>query len=161
MIVTLEGPDRAGKTTLYEALKGRMNAVFVSSLPMNERLIPLMHLVDIRQIELWKYLYDPHKLYICDRSPFVSGPVYAALRGTEYPDTSVWRDRVRVVYLAPSHVELERRHNATNDFVGMDNMRAVMALYDEHLTRWTHIRLSTGSVEQHVAEVERWIGQNC
>jgi thymidylate kinase len=149
-IVALEGPDRAGKTTLFNALRGRVDAVFVPSFPSSKELLPLMPLVDSRQIMLWEALYDPSKFYICDRTPFVSGPVYDKLYGRRSVISMKLLSELHVFYLRLSAEELCRR-NREDALFDNANYDRVVAFYDEEVERHRHTILdATRTTEELV-----------
>jgi len=103
--------------------------------------MPVMHHVEQRQAHLWRYLYDPGQLYICDRHFSVSAPVYDRLYGRPVLDVSYWIREVFVVYLDVPEAELQRRHKATADHGGSQHASRVMQLYREHIRNFEHARL--------------------
>jgi thymidylate kinase len=131
MIIAIEGVDCAGKTTLFNALRGRVPAVFVPSLPLPKELWPVMPWVELRQVSLWEHLYDQEKLYICDRSVFTSAPVYDALMRRPFLlDLAPWKPRVRVLYLHLDDDEIRRRFAERGDeHIGVSQASRIKDLY--------------------------------
>jgi hypothetical protein len=150
MLVALEGPDRVGKTTLFDALQGRIDAVFVPCIPMAAELMPFVDLLEPRTVALWKALYDPSKLYISDRCPFVSNIVYAQVYGRSprsYPD---WYEEVSPVYLrAPARVLRARPADALPQ-----DYDAVLRVYDRVVTLF-----ATGLILDATMPLEKQIGR--
>lgn len=139
MILAIEGPDRAGKTTLFRALQPLLpDARFV---PLPSFSISSADDLTRHNLAIWSAVHEDSRLYVCDRSSFVSSQVYERLRGTVPPDVSAWRDRVAVVYLAASYGELLCRHRATEDYVGMVDAPRVLELYEAELPKWRCLRL--------------------
>jgi len=103
--------------------------------------MPVMHHVEQRQAHLWRYLYDPQRLYVCDRHFSVSAPVYDRLYSRPVLDISYWLREVFVVYLDVPEAELQRRHKATNDAGGSEHASRVRQLYHEHIRNFEHARL--------------------
>lgn len=157
MILALEGPDRAGKTSVFDALKGCVDAVYVPSLSLPDG-VPAGLLVS-KLAELWEQLYDDSRLYVCDRSLFVSGPVYAALSGSEFPyDWWKWKYRVRVVYIDAPDAVLEARCVATGEPFDAARLHRLRECYAEVLKEYKCLRLDgTRSIESLVREVLRWL----
>lgn len=157
MILALEGPDRSGKTSVFEQLKSRVDAVFIPSLSMPPGVPP--GLLVSKLAELWELLYDEEKLYICDRSLFVSGPVYAAVLGSEYPyEWARWKYRVRVVYFDASDTLLEMRCRATGEPFDAGELRLVRQQYSEVLKHFQRIDLDgSRPTDELVEEVLRWL----
>jgi thymidylate kinase len=144
MIVALEGPDCCGKTTLFRAVSGRLpGAVFVPSLPVTRELLTVMPAVEARQLALWEHLYDPSKLYVCDRHVAVSAPVYDALYCRQAPDIAQhWFREVRPVYLGVPLDELERRYALRGDeYVSKTTLARTLLLYSEVLKKFRCLRL--------------------
>jgi thymidylate kinase len=144
MIVALEGPDCCGKTTLFRALAGRLpEAVFVPSLPQSKELFAVMPAVEARQLALWDCLYDPSKLYVCDRHVAVSALVYDALFCRQAPPIAdQWFREVRPVYLGVPLDELERRFAGRGDeYVDASMLARTLLLYSEVLKKFRCLRL--------------------
>lgn len=138
MLIALEGPDRAGKTTVFNRLRKLIPAHFVPTMHITPALLACMGDVERRQIELWDALYDSDKLYICDRSVFVSAPVYDRLYGRPVTRfAACWYDRTKVLYFdAPAEV-LRERHAATGDkLFDASKYELVQGLYKAVLSRY-------------------------
>lgn len=143
MILALEGPDRAGKTTMWTELQQHLRATFIPRLPLSSHLLPFMHLCEQRELELWKLLHRESELYVMDRSPFVSGPVYDRLYNRPSNDVSYWYDRVKVAYVDTPLPELKRRYKATGDkLFAAGNYEAICAHYRDVLRDFEHIRIT-------------------
>jgi hypothetical protein len=147
MLVVLEGPDRAGKTTLFEALRRAYPglAVYVPNTPFDEREIPVLDLIKRRSLDLWKALYDPEKLYVCDRSPFTSNVVYAEVYGRPAEYYPEWDTQIRVLYLEADEALLQSR---PKDSIPQDYSKVLQA-YAKLLPRWPYwkVRASLPPVE--------------
>lgn len=157
MIIALEGPDCCGKTTLFNALQGRIRAVFVPKVFTSPGIFAAMSDVSHRDLDFWEHLYDSNRLYICDRHASVSGPVYNMLRGDRSIDVSLWTRRVVPIVLNPGREELLRRFRARRD----DNIQSeaqldsLWKLYIEHckLFKRAYMLNSNQEVEALVQEV--------
>lgn len=146
MIVSIEGPDKAGKSTLVAELKRQLGsylwARFVQ-VQLYPELMPHMSLIEQISLDHWTSMYDPNKLYICDRSVFVSAPVYGELYGRPKLDLTEWMPRVRVIYIDVPTAELQRRYEAVGDTMfDIVNYEAIKAIYERRLSNYTHIRLN-------------------
>lgn len=131
MIIAIEGPDCSGKTTLFNAVLGKLeNAVYVPSLGMNMTLRQHASMVSRRDLLWWEALYDQDKLYVCDRHPAVSGPVYDALRGSLPASVDAWYSEVAVFHMKLPTRELEKRLKSRgDDWFKTDQVVRVAALY--------------------------------
>jgi thymidylate kinase len=158
-ILAIEGPDRSGKTTLFNALKMRMPWARRLKLHTPPELFPYMRLVDERELTLMAAMYDPDVTYIMDRSVFVSGQVYAKNRGETPVNVAEWRSEVYVAYLDVHTDILLRRHEATADTQYADSIETLKRLFDAELMRWPNVlRLhSAGAQPEHV---EGWFHES-
>ena len=136
MILTLEGPDCSGKTTVFNALREKHPdlGVYVPSVPVPAALKPFMAQLELRQDLLWQFLHIPDRLYICDRHVSVSAPVYAAVHGRTFLcDTLHWLPYVHIVYFdLPGH-ELRRRMLVRGDDSVDSSMLAVIQRQYEYV----------------------------
>lgn len=156
MIVAIEGPDCSGKTTLFNALVGKVAACFVPGLPLDPRLLPVMDAVEERQIALWGALYDPAQLYICDRSVFVSGVVYAKLYNRPVPDVSAWISRVRVLYMCTlPQVLMERYKERGDSLFDAANFDRIRKLYNDTISQFEQVS-SDGNVNEAIDAIYEW-----
>lgn len=160
MIFAIEGPDCSGKTTLFNVLRGCVQATFVPSLPLAPPLLPLMHLVEQRHLALWDHVYDAERMYIMDRCPWVSAPVFDRLFGrltTKVGD--VWLERVCVVYLVASlDVLVARRTVRGDDVIADDQLERLVELYEARVELFPHIRLNANRpVAELALETLRYI----
>lgn len=128
MILAIEGPDRVGKTTVFEELRLRMRGpVFVPNVPFDARLMPVIDLLQDRTIALWEALYDRTRFYVCDRVPFVGNIVYAHVYGRRVPSYPKWEAEIRVVYLRATSEVLRTRPADPLP----QNYDKVVAIYDQ------------------------------
>lgn len=110
MLVAITGPDRVGKTTLFNSLKGRVIAHFVPGVPTPAALRPHMRYVEELSTSLWTALYDPSKVYIADRCPYVDNLVYAKVYGRHAFKLPLHMlGEVRVLLLTAPHSVLAQR----------------------------------------------------
>lgn len=110
MILSIVGPDRVGKTTLFEGLRSHVQgAVFVPSVPWSIKLTPVVDAIADRTEALWEALYRPELVYVCDRGPFVDNCAYSRMRSPCIHRQLFMTDRLRVLLLdAESHVLTSR-----------------------------------------------------
>lgn len=158
MILALEGPDRAGKTSVFELLKPHLpDARFVPSLSMPEGVPP--GLLVSRLAQLWEVLYEPKKLYVCDRSLFVSGPVYAKVLSSEFLyNWRQWVPRLRVVYIDTLDALIEARCRATGEYFSLHRLHQVRECYGDVLREFECLKLDGSRPSCDLAEeVLRWL----
>jgi thymidylate kinase len=150
MLIAIEGMDMSGKTTLFRALRSlpelRRTAIgvtFVPTMPLPRELWPAMHHVEVRQLALWDALYDPVKLYVCDRHVAVSAPVYDALHGRPMlVDIGPWVHRICVVYLEVPYETVQARYVTRGDqYFDPSKYAETKRLYTSVLARFECIRL--------------------
>jgi len=164
VILAICGPDCSGKTTLFDALRPVLRGSFLprqSRLP--RELMPYMLHLEQGQLALWELMYNCKWRYVCDRSIFVSGPVYARLYNRPVLEfDSEWYDETRVVYLDVPVTELQRRHAVCREAAfDASDYSSVCRLYREHLQRFEHIVLDgTEPVQELVGRVLDWNGLN-
>lgn len=110
MLIGIEGPDRAGKTTLLGPVAAALGAKRLTRLPTSKEAFAAWHLVEPIYLHLLEQLLEPGRFYVTDRSMTVSGLVYAA--AFERPvlfDPKPWVERELVVYVdTPLEVMRER-----------------------------------------------------
>lgn len=100
MLIGIEGPDRAGKTTLLEPVARALGATLLTRLPTDRGAFAAWDRVEPVYLHLLGQLYDPSRLYVTDRSMTVSGLVYS--RVFERPcrfDPAPWVPCELVVYV--------------------------------------------------------------
>lgn len=144
MLIAIEGPDKSGKSTLFRELRetwaepaSQQFPVFVPGLPMDKALLPHMHWIEQRQAALWDAVYDEKRVYICDRSVFVSAPVYDQVYNRPlFNLTDEWRQRVRVLYVDCPMRVLLARYAKEPDTV-FDS-----ALYERTVAAYWHVIIS-------------------
>lgn len=136
MLVVLEGPDRCGKTTLFNLMRGRLkNFLFLDALPLPKELMPVMSFVEQRQEAVWKQLYNNRQNYLCDRHFAVSSLVYDEFYKREHLiDSMHWAGQMTVVYLQVPVEELVRRcKDAPDAFMDPSRYEELLAVYDRVL----------------------------
>lgn len=151
----MEGPDLCGKTTLFGRLRTCVLATFVPGLPLDPVLVPHMAHVEARQEALWAALYDPSKLYVCDRHFSVTNRVYAQLYGRPCADYSRWYPELRVLYLYSPLSMLLNRHAERGDKIAQpEHFGRVLELYDAVLARLPHVVRLDAQLSLHELAVE-------
>jgi thymidylate kinase len=120
MILAFEGLDCCGKTTQFQRISEMKylfkDVVFVPSITLSKTAFTQMHLLEERQIDLWKYLYDPKKLYICDRSPFTSSGIYGQLHNRpRFEIHRYWQTQITCVLFRISVETARRRYSKRGD----------------------------------------------
>lgn len=146
MIYALEGPDCSGKSSLYAEVHRQLLSMeigWVPSLSCSEELLPVMPAVMRRHAQLWEALYDPRRLYVCDRHFAVSGPVYDAYYRRSALDVSEWYSRVRVLYVDVPLDELYRRQEATGH--SPFDFKRLKLLYSSHLQNFNRTVVLPGT----------------
>lgn len=158
MIVALEGPDLCGKTTVFNRLVVP-DAVMYPGLPMDPELLPHMAAVEARQEAVWQALYDPARLYVCDRHFVVTSLVYSQLYGRQHPDYSRWIPELRVLYFhVPAGVLLARYRDRGDRIARPEQYSRVLELYGTVLEDFRHVKLAgTEPPEVLAEECARWI----
>lgn len=159
MIISIEGPDRAGKTTMWTRLKKRIpSARFVPSLPMTKGLFAEVETIERRDLLLWDAVYDPRQLYVCDRSTFVCGPVYAKVFGRTPPDTERWDRHIRVLYVdTATEVLLDRWDD---EFVSFEKIVEIRETYLQMMAkRWQWAHAFDGNLDAAIHHIDRWCGR--
>lgn len=112
MIFAVEGPDCAGKTTLFERLKPMFQRA-VRLPPFNRR--DISDDLGLRDLAAVEALVDPSEVYLFDRFPPVSAWVYAHMYGRPVPDVSRWLPCTIVLLLLPDVDTLRRRAEARGE----------------------------------------------
>lgn len=119
MLISIVGPDRVGKTTLFESLKRESHLFkFVGGLPVDPVLMPYMQHVEAHYFHMWEQLYEPSRVYITDRSSFLDALVYSEMYGRPLPHFDcAWMDCSRFILLdAPTEVLQARGDPIEKDF---------------------------------------------
>lgn len=158
-IIALEGPDCCGKTTLWNALQGRIEATFMPRLPVTPDLMPHMGILQRREVMLWTAMYDPKRWYVCDRHFAVTAPIYDQLYNRESEDYSMWRSELRVVYLHVPTDELKRRYEARKDeCFNAKNYDKLCVAYLTNLKKYKSVVLNgTMPIEVNVSAVKEFM----
>lgn len=159
MIIALEGPDLCGKTTVFNHLSVP-DAAMYPGLPMDPELLPHMAAVERRQEVVWRALYDPAKLYICDRHFVITSLVYSQLYGRPHPDYTFWYPELRVLYFdAPLGLLLARYKKFGDQIAKAEQYARVLELYREVLQGFKHVALdATLPVHELLGLCEQFIG---
>lgn len=157
MIVALEGPDRCGKTSVFNAMRERYPdlAKYVPGLPLHAALFPHMAYVELRDSALWGALYDRDRVYVCDRHFAVSAQVYSSVHGrTCAVDCSAWKRELRVVYFdCPLSVLRERHAVAGDELFPAGMYAAVLEQYERALLQYRTVRVDSTQPPDRTAEV--------
>jgi len=154
MFVVLEGPDCVGKTTLFGVLRRRLRAAFVPKLYLPRELWPVMPHVEKRCFELIVAMYDPGRVYVCDRCVFTSAPVYDSLEGRSMlVDPAPWWSELRVLYLdAPLDV-LRSRMTRGDEHIAVAKLARIRELYEALvLPNVEHVRLDARKPVETLAQ---------
>lgn len=161
MIVAIEGPDCAGKTTLLSQLHWP-SAAFVPRRRCTVEELAAAQYTNRAIDHLWRLLHDPDRLYICDRFHAVSDPVYAPIYGRRCDDFSYWYTRVKVVLLMPPLELLRRRHADRGDphFDAMQYERCIYG-YAEHVKNFEHAVFADPSPEDVRCVISSWWVREC
>lgn len=160
MIVAIEGPDCSGKTTLFDGLRKLcVPATYVARNKTSSKTLGCLGPVNDALNHLWWQLYEPGKLYICDRHFVVSNPVYDQLyRREPGPLWRQWWPLVLVVHLDPPLEVLEQHYSIRGDLhFDAVHYPAVKRLYFDHVQNFKHIRVEG---EADPAEIAKWIAIN-
>lgn len=152
MIFALEGPDKSGKSTLFEACKHALESSvrFVQGLATPAALLPYMAQICAGQARLWEQLYEPKRVYFCDRNLFLTSLVYDELHGRETTlNIARWIPEVRILYLEVPLEELQKRHTESPDALLLaSQLPKLVSLYEKHLRKFMCYRLD-GTLLRH------------
>lgn len=160
MLISLEGPDLSGKTTLFHALQVRLpDAVFVPTLPVTKELFSVMDDFETAVEFLWRRLYSRNTTYVVDRHMTVSSQVYAKFCNRPCRVSAAalkfWQHETLLFYLDCPVTVLERRFKARGDklFSSFDYDK-LRAIYSEVVRKYNYVRLdATRSVDELVTQV--------
>lgn len=150
MIHAIEGPDLAGKSTLFAELrKRRPGLVYVPSMPLTKGLFQRFSDVEARDEALWWALHDPEVDYVTDRHVAISGPVYDRVhKREEKVPWQRWVPHIHVLYLTLSEEELRRRLKQRGDeFFDGAKYGALLTEYDRHVAHFLHNRVDAAHPE--------------
>jgi thymidylate kinase len=160
VILTLEGPDCSGKTTLFKQLSRILSTQWckLQSLPLHPDLFPHMLHVEERQLALWENLYVGQRI-LCDRHVCVSGHVYGELYGRQPLRRSHIEHRMRVVHLVPPLPILQDRFAARGDEKQtIEDLPRLVELYDKHTRGFNCLQLNTARpMQECIMEIMRWL----
>lgn len=83
MIIAIEGQDGSGKSTVFNHLNRIFHgAEFIQFKETPKEYIDNIGVLEPFMFKLFEQMYDPAKVYICDRFFSVSSRVYARMRNT-------------------------------------------------------------------------------
>ena len=159
MIIAIEGVDCAGKSWLFNSVAEELPGVVqVPRLLATPSTMHCMREITRSLVHLWSCVYDPERVYLCDRFFAVSSPVYDRLYRRPELDFSSWYKCTYVILLDPSVAKLKERYKARGDeLTTFDNIVKAKQLYSEHVKNFVHKRF-TGKVkvEEAVKCVISW-----
>jgi thymidylate kinase len=157
MILAIEGPDCSGKTTLFNSLN--LNAIKIPSIPLVPGEMQIYASVEKKLLSLWEAMYSPKKVFLCDRSMFVTSTVYSLLRGREVLDFSKWYKEVAIVYLdVPEEILISRHDTRGEKDILKHEYRVLRKLYEDILTRpWLDILRLDGTKSDLKETTELWV----
>ena len=154
MLIGVEGPDRAGKTTLLKPLAAALGAKLVTRPPTPKELFESWHLVEPVYLHLLRQLHEPDRLYVTDRSMTCSGLVYSKVFGRPVGfDASEWIEHEFLVYVdTPIDVlKLRWTEEKGERVFPLEMYEAVVARYERVLKLYRHVRVDgTASVAANV-----------
>jgi len=159
-IVSLEGPDKSGKTTLFQALQGRLHATFVPTLPMTSDILKIVDQVERCFERLWISLYDPSKTYIVDRHMSLTNVVYGRLYGRPVSthNESFWRRQSVILYLDCPLVTLKQRWTTSPDpLFDMAKYERLVQIYREEVRKYRYIRLDASRPIKELIDVVKGV----
>lgn len=142
MIVVVEGPDGAGKSTLIEKLRANSTRYFI----IIKSAGPPPHLGYIQEfhdaLEAFERSFSPMPItVICDRHPAISDPIYAGLIGDRKSiplSTSKWmlRSIDVLIYCRPSDAVILANVHGNEQMDGVrEKTRHIIAEYDDTISR--------------------------
>lgn len=150
MIYCIEGPDLAGKSTLFAELrKRRPGLVYVPSMPLTKGLFQHFSDVEARDEALWWALHDPEVDYVTDRHVAISGPVYDRVyKREEKVPWQRWVPHIHVLYLDLPLSKLWQRLRERGDehFDGA-KYASLLQEYEEHLGNFVGTRVQADAPE--------------
>jgi thymidylate kinase len=144
-IIALEGADCCGKSTAFENLK-IIGYPVLDQPKCSRELFHSITELERRELSLWEALYDGRDI-VCDRSVFVSGPVYAMFYGREVLTyRNEWLSKLFVVYFDVPTELLERRYAERGDdkFEGKDFNKLKLLYELMLLPKVRHVRVRPG-----------------
>lgn len=140
MLVTLEGPDGAGKSTLVRDLRrdlGRRFTVIQSSRPPSSA-------EEVHREVHWRLQVPENMPVIADRDPRISEPIYGPiLRGHSFLDlpSTPLRGFGLIVYCRPSLAAIQTFSRREAQLEGVhERLARIVLAYDELLANNCHVR---------------------
>lgn len=138
-IITIEGADKSGKSSLFTTLKSQLTATFIQLPPYRRERMPIANDLALRDLELWEAFYNPDTLYICDRHVLVSGAVYNYLYQRPQLRPSELVSEIGVLYLDVNTEELCRRHTlCREDIQAAETYETVKQIYSDLLPHFPY-----------------------
>lgn len=159
MLIAFEGPDGAGKTTLFDAAKLVLPGIFVPKRVFAPELTNIIEVMDAYCIPLWRALRDTKTTIFVDRCPWISSPVYSSMYAR--PNAQLFCEEfvsdLLVVYVrVPAYELIARKARTENEVLTEATANRLLTLYDRHVSNFKHIVLDgRNSVEYNVGVLKR------
>lgn len=142
-IVAIEGPDKCGKSTLFQALKQLEWPVppqFIETPSYGKERMHVAAELSLRELEMWETFYRPDTLYVCNRHVLVTERVYSWLYNRKVLRSSWLQEEVLVAYLDVPVEELQRRHSLCREEIqDPSKYETVRHIYHRVLERFAHV----------------------
>lgn len=154
--VCVEGADRSGKTTLFEALsRSALNPVAcVGRYRTPRELLPVMHHFEAAWLGLCDQLAARGRV-LFDRSPTLTPEVYSrVLRRPLLIDPRPYLERQLIVYVETPQEEMVRRFHQNPKALSPEDYGEVLAAYEDRLQRYPHVLRVSGVLNPSVAALE-------
>lgn len=142
MIIAFEGPDGAGKTTLFNLARNQFLGIYVPKRVFPAHLEPFLEELDQFTLPLWRALRDTKMRVFTDRCMWVSSPVYSNMYDRPMHDlcTEEFIRDLFVVYVRVPAEELVARNAQTErEVLTLESANRLLSLYDEHIQQFRHI----------------------
>ncbi len=155
MLIGIEGPDRAGKTSLLLPLAHALNAKPITRLPTCKASVKAWPYVEPIYLHLLEQMMNPYTDYVTDRSMTVSAQVYSAVFDRPLLfDPTPWFEREVIVYVkTPIDVLRSRWADEANagDVFPVEMYERVIEEYARVLANYKTIVIDgTASTEHNV-----------
>lgn len=145
-IVAIEGPDKCGKSTLYEKLKALawLNPPqFVNPASYGKDRMHMAEVLSVRELEMWEALYDPSRLYVCNRHILITDAVYSEMYNRKKLRDSWLEMHLFVLYIDVPLEELVRRYKeSSEDIQDPRRYQEARTLYWKALSNFQHLVIS-------------------
>jgi len=154
-IITIEGPDKCGKSTLFAGLRDIwIGPTFVDPPPYGKSRMSIAAQLAERDLELWETFYEPTKLYVANRHVIVSDAVYSNVYDRPTLRYSWIRKHLFVVYIEVSCEELRHRcHTCSEDVQSPEQYAIVKEYYKLVLKDFPHIVVGSTHTPMMVKEL--------